>query len=164
MSTSQEDQMLSSTENSDEEITTPVEQTANTAQVLSPPDSQHRETRSSSSTNMPTSASGSSIANSNGKRPLQTISNGADDMEELQAMANGKARADQVVKTHPSGYQFSRVEDEPGYAWLNKKAQDEYQRAWDQLTHKDAMVKNRFGDTFEMVEKERAIAASLEQK
>lgn len=61
---------------------------------------------------------------------------------ELQAMANGKARADLVVKTHPSGYQFSRVEDEPGYAWLNKKAQDEYQRAWDQLSHKDAMVKS----------------------
>ncbi|KAF7187315.1 hypothetical protein HII31_11403 [Pseudocercospora fuligena] len=162
MSTTQEDQMLSSTENSDEETTTPINQTANTAQVLSPPDSQHRETRSN--TNMPTSASGSSIANSNGKRPLQTISNGADDMEELQAMANGKARADQMVKTHPSGYQFSRVEDEPGYVWLNKKAQDEYQRAWDQLSHKDVMVKNRFGDTFEMVEKERAIAASLKQK
>lgn len=159
----EDSQMLSSPDESDNETTTPINQTANTTQILSPPDSQHRETRSTINTNMPTSASGSSIANSNGKRPLQTISNGADDMEgmrkqhgakcktrrrltlatELQAMANGKARADQVVKTHPSGYQYSRAEDEPGYVWLNKKAQEEYQRAWESLSHKDSMVKSK---------------------
>jgi hypothetical protein len=70
-------EMLSSPEDSDDmEATTPVNQIANpTAALTSPPDSQHR------GRSMPTSASGASIANSNGKRPLQTISNGHDDMD-----------------------------------------------------------------------------------
>lgn len=65
--------MVSSPEESDlEQTTTPVTQTANPAEtVLSPPDSQRRER------SLPTT----SLANSNGKRPLQNISNGADDME-----------------------------------------------------------------------------------
>lgn len=115
------DSRMSSPDDSDEnDISTPQAQITNTS-ILSPPDSQHRETRT-----MPASASGSSIANSNGKRPIQTISNGNDDMDELAAMANGKARQDLPVKTHQSsGYQWQRAEDEPGYAWLNKKAVDE---------------------------------------
>lgn len=64
---------LSSPESSGENITTPKDHLTAPASVLSPPDSQQR--------NMPTSASGSSLANSNGKRPIQTISNGNDDVE-----------------------------------------------------------------------------------
>lgn len=48
-------------------------------------------------------------------------------MDELAAMANGKARQDMPVRTHQaSGFQWQRAEDEPGYGWLNKKAVDEF--------------------------------------
>lgn len=58
-------------------------------------------------------------------------------------MANGKARQDVPAKTHQQGgYSWSRAEDEPGYSWTNKKAQDEYTRAWEGLQHKDSMVKS----------------------
>lgn len=58
-------------------------------------------------------------------------------------MTNGKARADGPVKTTSSGYQYSRPEDEPGYSWMNKKAEDEAMRAWDSMAHKDSMVKGK---------------------
>lgn len=157
--------MISSPEDSsDTEITTPVNQTANAAApVPSPPDSQRQP--------MPTVPSGASIANSNGKRPLQTISNGADDTEgvtELRlacaalgvyedmrlmgtaemANANGKSKAEAFFKTHASsGYTYSRPEDEPGYAWLNKKTQDEITRALEGLQHKDCMLQSMLQTT-----------------
>ena len=137
--------MLSSAEDSDFEITanrtqTPHSQIAQSS-ILSPPDSQHRSA-------MPTTASGSTLANANGKRPINTISNGADDAEELAAMqANGKTRQEFPTKTHErSGYSWNRAEDEPGYAWLNKKALDEYHRAWDGLVHKDSMLKGEWSE------------------
>lgn len=56
-------------------------------------------------------------------------------------MANGKARQEQPVKTHQkSGYQWSRNEDEPGFAWINKKALDECARAYETLQHKDSYI------------------------
>lgn len=59
-------------------------------------------------------------------------------------MASGKARQDQPPKTHtPSGYTWTRAEDEPGYSWLNKKALDEASRAWDNMSHKDHMIKSK---------------------
>jgi hypothetical protein len=129
-------QMISSPSSSDLE---------NAAQTLSPADSQYNA-RSA----MPTSASGSAIANANGKRPINTISNGADETDEILGMrtsanganaAAGKAKADFPTKTHErSGYQWNRTEDEPGYAWLNKKAMDEYHRALDGLVHRESMV------------------------
>lgn len=69
-------QMVSSPEASDNDANTPKDRTIST-NIHSPPDSQQRESRAG----MPASASGSSIANSNGKRPIQTISNGNDDVE-----------------------------------------------------------------------------------
>jgi hypothetical protein len=107
---------------------------------------------------MPTSASGSAIANANGKRPINTISNGTDDTEELIAMQTGAnsagaagkgvARQEFPTKTHEqSGYQWNRAEDEPGHAWMNKKALDEYHRAVDALVHKDSMVKGELAVT-----------------
>jgi hypothetical protein len=62
---------------------------------------------------------------------------------ELAAMANSKARQEFPTKTHKeSGYSWSRAEDEPGYTWMNKKAHDEYGRAWDSMVHKDHMVRS----------------------
>jgi hypothetical protein len=48
------------------------------------------------------------------------------------------------AKTHaPSGYSWARPEDEPGHAWLNPKAMDEATRAWENLVHKESMVKGK---------------------
>ena len=126
-------QMLSSAEESDfdgNRTQTPANQVAQPSN-LSPPDSQHRSA-------MPVAVSGS---NANGKRPINTISNGADDVEELAAM---QPRQEFLKKTHEkSGYSWSRTEDEPGHAWMNKKALDEYHRAWDSLVHKESMVRGK---------------------
>lgn len=131
--------MASSPSISDEESDrfTPATQTTNPA-ILSPPDSQHRDTHA-----MPTSAPGVAGANANGKRPIQTISNGADELAAMTGVGVTKVRQDFPPKTHQlSGYTWSRVEEEPGYAWTNKKAVDEMHRAWDQLLHRDYMVKS----------------------
>jgi len=91
---------------------------------------------------MPTVSPTVNGANSNGKRPHTALSNG-EDREELETiMTNGKGKQDFPTKTHaPSGYSWSRSEDEPGYGWLNKKAMDEGNRAWDGLVHRELMVK-----------------------
>lgn len=70
---------VSSPESSGENITTPKERQTIDTSALSPPDSQQRS-------NMPLSASGSSLANSNGKRPIQTISNGGDEVEGMRSV------------------------------------------------------------------------------
>ncbi|KAK0906898.1 hypothetical protein LTR02_005732 [Friedmanniomyces endolithicus] len=139
--------------------------------IVSPPDSQQ-----GGATDMPTSAPG---ANSNGKRPLNIISNGAEEdgnaANDLTGAATtphsstGKGRAaggpDFAPKIHQqSGYTWEKLEDEPGYAWLNKKAQDERQRAFDGMVHKDCVVGNRYGDPFEMMEREQAMTNSMKQR
>jgi len=91
--------------------------------------------------NMPTSASGAHLANSNGKRPHGALLNGGEEDESVETMPN-TGRSNAPVQTHAnSGYRWSRAEDEPGYAWSNKKAMDEMGRAWDGLVHKDLAVK-----------------------
>jgi len=134
--------MASSPEDSDHDLATPAARTTHpTATILSPPDSQYRI-----QANMPISAPGLAGANANGKRPIQTISNGTeDDGHNLAAATTGKARQEFPPQTHaPSGYTWSRTEDEPGYAWMNKKALDESHRAWDQLVHREHMVKSEW--------------------
>lgn len=69
---------VSSPESSGENITTPKDRSTTDSSALSPPDSQQR--------NMPLSASGASLANSNGKRPIQTISNGSDEVEGIDCL------------------------------------------------------------------------------
>ncbi|KJY01554.1 hypothetical protein TI39_contig287g00026 [Zymoseptoria brevis] len=144
------DNEINMAEDSSDSGTTPKDLTS---PAISPPDSQ------------PRNASGSSIANSNGKRPIQTIMNGMDDQEELAAMVNSKARQEFPTRTHKeTGYSWSRAEDEPGHTWTNKKAHDEYNRAWDNMVHKDNAIRNKYGDPFKLVENERATAASLQQQ
>jgi len=132
---------------------------------------------------MPTSASGANLANSNGKRPHGSLSNGADDDEAVETMPNA-GRSNAPTQTHASsGYRWTRAEDEPGYAWTNKKAFDEMGRAWDVLAHRDVVVKGmtlrmlyvgiegcladicydtgRYGDPLEVAEREAALLASL---
>lgn len=151
------DVVSSSPESSGEIIVTPKEQQTVDTTAISPPDSQQRS--------MPLSATGSSLANSNGKRPIQTISNGNDEVEgndhderkllaraahanlaataEMTSMGNGAPGKPgfSPTKTHPSGYTWREQEQEPGYAWTSKKAQDEYKRAADQMVHKESAVR-----------------------
>ena len=76
---------------------------------------------------------------------MQTGTHGAG---AVGAAGKGVARQEFPTKTHErSGYQWSRAEDEPGYAWTNKKAVDEYHRAADALVHKDSMVKGELAVT-----------------
>jgi hypothetical protein len=90
---------------------------------------------------MPTSASGAHLANSNGKRPHGSLSNGADEDEAVETMPNA-GRSNAPAQTHASsGYRWTRAEDEPGYSWTNKKAFDEMGRAWEVLAHRDVVVK-----------------------
>ncbi|KAJ9647841.1 hypothetical protein H2199_001617 [Coniosporium tulheliwenetii] len=56
------------------------------------------------------------------------------------------AATGQPLGVHPGGYAWYRPEDEPGFAWKNKKAQEEWGRAWDQVLDKDIMVLNKYGD------------------
>lgn len=51
----------------------------------------------------------------------------------------------QPLGVHPGGYAWYRPEDEPGFAWKNKKAQEEWGRAWDQVLDKDIMVLSKLG-------------------
>jgi hypothetical protein len=129
---------------------------------------------------MPTAASGAHLANSNGKRPHGALLNGGEEDEVVETMPN-TGRSNLPVQTHAgSGYRWSRPEDEPGYAWNNKKAVDEMSRALDGLVHKDLAVRGelilgalngreadirdlpgRYGDPLEIAEREPAILASF---
>jgi hypothetical protein len=114
--------------------------------TLSPAESQ-------TTPNMPTAASGANLANSNGKRPHGALLNGAEEDESVESMPN-TARSNLPVQTHASsGYRWSRPEDEPGYAWTNKKAVDEMGRAMDGLVHKDFAVRGE--STVDRMEKKR---------
>ncbi|KAM0722965.1 hypothetical protein Q7P37_001163 [Cladosporium fusiforme] len=126
----------------------------------SPPTFSPSDSLANSTNNiMPTAASGAYIANSNGKRPHGALTNGGEE-DEVENMPN--AGSNKPVKTHnASGYRWARAEDEPGYSWSNKKAFDEMNKAWDNLVHKDAMVKGRFGDPLEIAEKESVLLESI---
>ena len=113
---------------------------ATTAALLSPADSQSQTQLPT----RPTSASGAHLANSNGKRPHGSLSNGADEDETVETMPNAN-RSNAPTQTHASsGYRWTRAEDEPGYAWTNKKAVDEMGRAWEGLAHRDVVVKGMY--------------------
>lgn len=109
--------------------------------LLSPPETQRdRAARGASS-------------NANGKRPRKDISNGFDTEDEIPSAR--QARSTQTSSTAPanssaplgetrehaaSGYKWNKQEDEPGYAWTNKKAVDEHNRALDALIHRDVVI------------------------
>ena len=138
--------------------------------VLSPPGSQQQlpntstDTMSAGSVPSPTGS-----ANANGKRPIQTISNGdttkygttADNPIDLATISaqlampptpgalggnmTGKQQTKQdfAPRAHQSsGYTWSREEDQPGYAWSSSKAIGEANKAWEGMVHKDLMVKS----------------------
>ncbi|KAF2145332.1 uncharacterized protein K452DRAFT_201981, partial [Aplosporella prunicola CBS 121167] len=103
---------------------------ANTgASILSPPDSQGAAARA---------ATAAATAAATGS-PRGAATADAD----ATINANGK-------RVHaPSGYAWSREADAPGWAWLNKKAQDEWAKAEEGLVEKDRAVRGRYGDPFD---------------
>lgn len=42
-----------------------------------------------------------------------------------------------------SGYTWDKPEDEPGYDWLNKRAQEEHARAWESIVDKASMIRSK---------------------
>jgi hypothetical protein len=133
------DSHMASSPESESEQTTTTSISVNPAdtQLLSPTDPQ-RPT-SAANTSMPAAVSGTAGANANGKRPLNTISNGLDDEEEEY---DKMGKQDFPPKVHqPSGYSWTRAEDAPGNAWESKKATEEANRAWDVMVHRDIMIK-----------------------
>lgn len=125
-------------------------------------------TTSTASTSVPAVAPSASGANVNGKRPISSIDATGESLAgaSANALALGNAAAAATiasasasgasggpsssrladtpqgsVKMHgPSGYSWVRPEDEPGYAWRNKKTMDEYTRTWEAMVDKDRTV------------------------
>lgn len=98
---------------------------------------------------MPTVASGSSGANANGKRPRDTIdtATAATDSASATAVASDISAHGNISHhaghpgTHPAGYTWTKPEDAPGYAWQNRKSQEEANRAYEQgVVHKDRSI------------------------
>ena len=84
-------------------------------------------------------------ANANGKRPLSTLDSNGDNLSVLAGQKAGAPTTTSIetsqVKTHEgSGYSWTRAEDEPGWSWMNKRAQDDANRAWESLVMKDRRV------------------------
>ena len=101
---------------------------------LSPPDSQGVPL-----TNMPSVAPSASGANVNGKRPISSIDPAQDSQRATSLSASIPTNAQ--IKTHSAtGYSWHKPDDEPGHSWKNKKAQDEYSRAWDSLVDKNRRI------------------------
>ncbi|KAF2094855.1 hypothetical protein NA57DRAFT_45542 [Rhizodiscina lignyota] len=73
-----------------------------------------------------TSSMDRSTLNENGKR-----------VAARSEMGNGASKV-QVHKQ--SGYMWEREEDAPGYAWKNKKAQEDFHRSWENIVGKDHMI------------------------
>jgi len=98
---------------------------------LSPPNSQ----------GVPLPSASVRRANANGKRPLSTIDGNGDAPPAPRSAQVSSTTEPPQIKTHePSGYSWVKPEDEPGWAWKNKRAVDEANRAYDGLLMKDQRI------------------------
>lgn len=148
---------------------------------MSPPNSQ--------GVPLPTTVPGLSGANANGKRPLSTIDSNGEAIHTIPVLRgggqSGSTHAEPAaVMTHPaSGYSWSKPEDEPGYLWKNKRAVEDANRAWDSVVLKEKRIGSkcdtqsghscseysltfldRYGDPFEMADRELAMMTSQQQR
>ncbi|KAK1086557.1 hypothetical protein LTR48_003459 [Friedmanniomyces endolithicus] len=101
------------------DVETPAGQSINPS-ILSPPDFPHRTMLL-----MPTSAPGTAASNSNGKRPLNTISNGLDEVIDLTGSTDPdtslKPRQDYPPQHSPRKWvHLDQERGRAGHAWLNK--------------------------------------------
>ncbi|KAI5275676.1 hypothetical protein E4T47_01378 [Aureobasidium subglaciale] len=125
---------------------------------LSPPNSQGGPLP----LDMPTVAPSASGANMNGKRPISSIDPSQDLNGGVSLSAHIPTDA-QVRANAATIYQYTKPEDAPGYAWKNKKAQDEFNRAWESLVDKNRVIGNRYGDPFAMADRELSMMNSRQQ-
>ncbi|KAF2088853.1 hypothetical protein K490DRAFT_55477 [Saccharata proteae CBS 121410] len=68
----------------------------------------------------------------------------------LSSAAEGSRRGGDVA-----GYTWDKESETPGYAWLNKKAMDEWAKAEEMIIEKDRMVRAKYGDPFDWVDREK---------
>ncbi|KAF2813259.1 uncharacterized protein BDZ99DRAFT_460534 [Mytilinidion resinicola] len=108
------------------------------ASELSPPNSQGPSNLGGREDLLSTFNHSPSTLNENGKRVLNATP--ASGMPKFAATGSGEHQH------KPSGYTWDKAEDEPGYAWLNKRAMEEYYRASEQIVDKNAMIRNKYGD------------------
>jgi len=81
-----------------------------------------------------------STLNANGKRVYSPIvPESAPETQQTQQPQQPQQFAVQVDKN--TGYTWDKPEDEPGYEWLNKRAQEEAARAYDQILDRNIMIK-----------------------
>ncbi|KAF1956148.1 hypothetical protein CC80DRAFT_472817 [Byssothecium circinans] len=74
------------------------------------------------------------VINANGKRILT-------------ASGAGEALPTNVVQTDPAtGYQWTKQEDRPGFEWMNARAREEADRAWESIVDKASQIKTKYGD------------------
>jgi hypothetical protein len=117
--------------------TNPSAFSLNVASELSPPGSQGpAQLAPQTETAAAPGAIASTTVNENGKRAYPSTA---------QAMATETQQIG-VQVDRATGYTWDRQEDEPGYDWMNKRAQEEAARAYDGIIDKGSMIKLRYGD------------------
>ncbi|KAI9656880.1 MAG: hypothetical protein M1821_003519 [Bathelium mastoideum] len=111
---------------------------------LSPPSSQSRQ--ASSSTNTTSNALAQSALGIASDSAMGTaLTNGVGPLANTRS--GGASAGTGEIKVHEgTGYQWIRVEDEPGYAWRNRKAQEEAMKALEQIVDKEKMIGSRYPD------------------
>ena len=108
---------------------------------LSPPHSQPRTTGTTSLSNTNNNRAAAALDIVSNSTVAATATNGSTTKASMVTGVTGQ------LKVHePTGYQWVRPEDEPGYTWRNRKAQEEAMKALDQIVDKDKMIGARYGD------------------
>jgi len=105
---------------------------------LSPPRSQHNQSEDLTS-NQQTASTSETMANGSTTRSSARLANQQPKFGGHSGQGNGDTSA------FPTLGGSERDMDKPGYGWKNKKAQEEMQRAWDNIVDKDFSLKE-FGD------------------
>lgn len=107
------------------------------ASDISPPTSLHAANAPAAPSSHTVAQPDQSRLNQNGKRALAMANSKA---TASAGKPNGAAFTPQVHQ--PSGYRWEREEDAPGYAWMNKKAQEGLKQGWDAIVDKDKMIRS----------------------
>ncbi|KAK8167093.1 hypothetical protein IWX90DRAFT_415426 [Phyllosticta citrichinensis] len=94
-----------------------------------------------------------SLDGGKGKAPLD-VNNGGASSSSAAAGELGDAAANGAKVVAPSvhaasGYRWEREADAPGWAWKNKKSQEDWYKAEESFVERDRMVKARYGDPLE---------------
>lgn len=92
-----------------------------------------------------------SLDGGKGKTPLD-LRGGASTPAAARELGDAAGNGANVVAASvhaASGYRWDREADAPGWAWKNKKSQEEWYKAEQSFVERDRMVKARYGDPLE---------------